>query len=166
MKYNEKKSRSGTGSSQRERRCAVCQVNLQVQKKGVQFSQRAQPAIATRSIAVQTEDPAWERGDGEEGGGRDLFVGLADAHGRHFDSHSNDGPSGRRAIATPMALNPKAVLAGTAGSAAQLSARPGAVSGKLEAEFDALMAVGHLTSRQEARLSAVSAGAGGADREE
>ena len=42
-------------------------------------------AIATRSIDVQTEDPA-RRGISP--------VGLADAHGSHFHSHPNDGPSG------------------------------------------------------------------------
>ena len=42
LKYNEQKRSCGTGSSQSERRRAVCQPNLQVQRISVQFSQGAQ----------------------------------------------------------------------------------------------------------------------------
>ena len=110
LKYNEMKSSSGTGSSQRGRRRAVCQPHLQVQRISVQFSQGAQrcsktspswlllppaPLLSKRKIQHGGGRGGWRRREGGMRGrrGRDLPVGLA-AHGSHFHSHPNDGPSG------------------------------------------------------------------------
>ena len=99
LKYNEKRSRSGTGSSQRERRRAASQPE---DKRS--FLEGL--SVAAQRHQVGCHRHTLHRGPNREPSlRRDLLVGLADAHGSHFHSHPNDGPSGRRAIATPMALN-------------------------------------------------------------
>ena len=67
--------------------------NLQVQRTSVQFSQGAQCCSKT-SPSWLPLPPAPLLSKRKIQHGRDLLVGLADAHGSHFHSHPNDGPSG------------------------------------------------------------------------
>ena len=127
LKYNERKNSSGTGSSVREEACSVpaksagSKDKMSVLQRGSVFQQNVTKlAIAPRSIAIQTEDPAC--------GGISLWHWLTPAAVASTATQTTDPAADGRSL-HHMALNPGAVLAGTAESAAQLSAHPGAVPG-------------------------------------